>query len=158
MTLLLQITFLDKNYEAVFNERLINLTFHAKNATHFGRIEIELFEDIPILIFSICFEASLQTVKYGPINVCNWLQHRRVFWALRIFEEFVENNFNQKIFACPLIKGKYVAVEPRPIFNNPIQDYMPKFVRMNSNINMTMIFRVKNGRKLSNLISTKEIF
>lgn len=130
------------------------MTFEPPNKTHYGSVFLEFLEDIPIVIFTVHVETPLQQFDH-TVNLCNWMKNRRVMWMSRAFEEYFEKFLNPKLLTCPIMKGPYVAMEPRKFFTG-IDTFLPRFIAMNNNITLMLILRVKKGKKLTHLITTTD--
>lgn len=132
----------------------MNLTFEPPNATHYGRVFLDFLVDIPILIFTVHVETPVQQFEH-TVNLCSWMKNRRVMWMSKAFEEYFEKFMNPKLLTCPILKGPYVAMEPRKFFTG-IATFLPAFIPMHNNITLMLVLRVKNGKKLTHLITTTD--
>jgi hypothetical protein len=131
------------------------------NTTHYGKVEVEIFEDIQDMIVRIVVSTTERTFIDITSSVCRWFKTQRVNYLISFFKLYAGKYYNPRFFNCPIKKGSFVAVKPRELIHN-VNQYTPAFVPTKNNMtehyNMTWVFKSRNGRTVKLLGTITEIF
>lgn len=142
------------NYEAIFNIKLMNITIDRGNSTHYGRTTMDVFQDINDMILAV--KTDNNRISDYTFNLCDFYKNRRVKWVAFVFENYFDRTFHPDLLRCPVKKGFYIAQEARPYVN--VMDLKPTYIPIRGKLAVTIILKMKNGRKLSHLLTVTEIF
>lgn len=127
-----------------------------KNGTHFGRISIDVFQDLNGVMFRVTLKSSEITYMDHTANYCKWLNNRKSNFFANYFMENYEKNSNPNFFKCPIRRGFYVILEPReiPTVSGGIAGKR-SFLR--GNLTITLRFHAKVASKMVFLFESVEV-
>ena len=129
-----------------YDQKLANISENNSNETHFGGIFCEFYDDIPVILLRMILSASGTTYIDQNINACKWIKNQRIGFVIEAFKLFYEKYFDPRILDCPIKKGRYSAIQARPIPKNLGQfGQIPIFIPFKGIFNYTIVIKTKIG-------------
>lgn len=133
-------------FKTEVNEKLLNVSFDAENATHSGKSYVEFFEDITEIKIRGITKSGNQKLLDQTIDICKWLQNPRTNFLISLFKHYV-NAYNPELLQCPIKKGFYVAAEARERISNATT-FFPSFIPLRGNLT---VIKIASGRVKSTM-------
>jgi hypothetical protein len=146
------------SHKVFFEPSLLNVTYKPNNQTHYGRILIDFYQDIPSIYVRILLSSQGKSYIDQTINFCKWQKNPRIDFLVTYFEEQYKKVVNPKLLQCPIKKGFYLAVGARLIsleasglFN------VPSFIPIKGTFNFSKIMKTKISGKIQPFYMTSQI-
>lgn len=135
------------SYYDTYEKTLLEGFEEPSNETHYGVVNFKIHQDLKILLCHVIATSSNRTFLDQQINLCKFFKNQRVFLYISIFKNYYAKYFNPKLLECPIKKGFYRGVEPRPIVKD-LNEYgfAPSMVPTKAVFNITSITKAKIGK------------
>lgn len=142
------------------NEKLVRTIYEPANNTHYGKISLEVYEDLANIIVYFTVETKDKTFINQKINLCKWFAKPKNNVLINMFNNYYRHSWNRKLLTCPIRKGSYVVAGSRPIVTNPELFrplYMP-VLEARGNITIASKIKVQIRKKFEDLGDISETF
>lgn len=137
------------------NKNLMAVDFGTFNETYNGAITVEFFQDLPVFVANIKFENEAAKIIDFRVNICK-ITDNRVNFVSSFFKNFYEKFYDPKFFTCPIKKGRFVAVQPKPR-QFEVSKLIPSFLSFSGNVTLTLNLQSRIAKKTVDLYTSVEL-
>jgi hypothetical protein len=84
------------------------------------------------------------------INACKWIENMRINFVIEVFKSMFEKYFDPRVLTCPIKRGRYMALAPRPmpVSLGEFTKAWPVFIPFKGEFNYTVVIKTKVRGKL----------